>query len=34
MNVKFEHKFKIIKENYNNKEFLSQTKEVNIYYTK
>ena len=39
MNVKYddEHRFKIINENNNknnNKEFLSQTKEVNIYYIK
>ena len=38
MNVKYddEHRFKIVNENYNNnnKEFLSQTKEVNIYYIK
>ena len=34
LNVKYnkEHRFKIINENYNNnKEFLSQTKKVNIY---
>ena len=39
MNVKYddEYRFKIVNENYNNynnKEFLSQTKEVNIYYIK
>ncbi len=36
MNVKYDdgYRFKIINENNNNKEFLSQTKEVNIYYIK
>ncbi len=36
MNVKYndEYRFKIVNKNYNNKKFLSKTKEVNIYYIK